>query len=145
MPLTGRRHQLRVHCLCLGHPIGYTHNTESCYVMLYYTMLCYVIQCCDGVIMECFLFVLLCSVVVCLIIDFILILLILMSLLSLLSLILFTYTLLSILHLVGDYTYGADRELEKKSARMMLHAHHLKYVHYVHLLSFLLYSCIYST
>ena len=22
MPLTGRRHQLRVHCLCIGHPIG---------------------------------------------------------------------------------------------------------------------------
>jgi 23S rRNA-/tRNA-specific pseudouridylate synthase len=29
VPRTGRRHQLRVHCLCLGHPIvgDYTYNT----------------------------------------------------------------------------------------------------------------------
>jgi hypothetical protein len=46
--------------------------------------------------------------------------------------------------LVGDYTYGADRVLEKKSARMMLHAHHLKYVQYVHLLTTLSYLCIHS-
>ena len=28
-PLTGRRHQLRVHCLCLGHPIGDRENREK--------------------------------------------------------------------------------------------------------------------
>jgi hypothetical protein len=55
MPLTGRRHQLRVHCLCLGHPIGHTRSTVTCYV----------ISCCDSAIKVCLLSVIWYVAVIC--------------------------------------------------------------------------------